>query len=405
MMTTRSTLHITLSFLVLMGGAAAAAEPAPKFEHQTIDTIQIGYGVAIGDVDGDKKDDILLADKKAFVWYRNPGTRKAEWKRFVLAEDLTPRDNVCIAARDIDGDGKVEIAVGAMWNPGETTDAEKSGSVHYLLRPDDPTQKWKPVKLHHEPTVHRMNWVQVEDGKFQLIVLPLHGRGNRGGSGAGVKVLGYVVPEDLSGPWETVLVDDSMHMAHNFEVIEHSRFSGIVVAGKEGLRVARYKNGKWSSSAPPPHIRHAAGEVRALPAKNDETHNYVATIEPMHGNAVVVYSGKGSDSEPQRTVLDESFAQGHAVAVADLLGRGRPQVVAGWRNPNKDKKVGIKMYVPLDDDFSKFETHVVDDNQMACEDLKVADLDGDGRLDIIAAGRATKNLKIYWNVDVVEQAE
>ena len=34
---------------------------------------------------------------------------------------------------------------------------------------------------------------------------------------------------------------------------------------------------------------------------------------------------------------------------------------------------------------------------MAVEDLTVADLNGDGRMDIIAVGRATKNLRIYWN--------
>ncbi|MEZ5301545.1 MAG: VCBS repeat-containing protein [Verrucomicrobiales bacterium] len=34
---------------------------------------------------------------------------------------------------------------------------------------------------------------------------------------------------------------------------------------------------------------------------------------------------------------------------------------------------------------------------MACEDLKLADLNGDGRLDVIAAGRATNNVVIYWN--------
>jgi hypothetical protein len=37
---------------------------------------------------------------------------------------------------------------------------------------------------------------------------------------------------------------------------------------------------------------------------------------------------------------------------------------------------------------------------MACEDLCLADLDGNGKLDIIAAGRATKNLKIYLNQGV-----
>jgi hypothetical protein len=34
---------------------------------------------------------------------------------------------------------------------------------------------------------------------------------------------------------------------------------------------------------------------------------------------------------------------------------------------------------------------------MACEDLQAADLDADGDLDLVAAGRATKNVKIYWN--------
>ncbi|HWL00192.1 MAG TPA: FG-GAP repeat protein, partial [Parapedobacter sp.] len=56
----------------------------PSFEQQTIDEqVSIGYGIAIGDVDGDGKPDILLADKKAFVWYRN-----GDWKRFVMVENL-----------------------------------------------------------------------------------------------------------------------------------------------------------------------------------------------------------------------------------------------------------------------------------------------------------------------------
>jgi hypothetical protein len=57
----------------------------PKFEEQVIDNnISIGYGLALGDVDGDGKPDILLADKKQFVWYRN-----GDWKRFVMVENLT----------------------------------------------------------------------------------------------------------------------------------------------------------------------------------------------------------------------------------------------------------------------------------------------------------------------------
>src|SRR4051812_19254527 len=81
-------------FAIFANASLSAAEvPDPKFRTQTIDDkIQIGYGVAVADVDGDSKPDILLADKKQFAWYRNP-----TWEKFVIAENLTKRDNVCLA--------------------------------------------------------------------------------------------------------------------------------------------------------------------------------------------------------------------------------------------------------------------------------------------------------------------
>ena len=40
---------------------------------------------------------------------------------------------------------------------------------------------------------------------------------------------------------------------------------------------------------------------------------------------------------------------------------------------------------------------MVDEGGMATEDLVVADLNGDKQPDIVASGRATRNVKIYWN--------
>ncbi|MDZ4702107.1 MAG: VCBS repeat-containing protein [Rhodothermales bacterium] len=382
------TFHFSLftSFILLAVGCAAPPPPVPHFEAQTLDAnVAIGYGLSIGDVDGDGRPDILLADKKQYVWYRNPG-----WQRFVLVDSLTARDNVALAARDIDGDGKVEVAVGAMWNPGETSDASQSGSVHYLARPTDPTQPWTPIQLPHEPTVHRMYWVRIGDA-FHLLVAPLHGRGNQAGEGAGVLQIAYTRPTDSTQPWPSTVVDDAMHMTHNVEAVEAGGITDLYIAGKEGVRVATFQNGGWSAGAAPvPGMTYAAGEVRKGQFPNTP---FLATIEPMHGTTVAVTF---QEDPPRRIVLDSTFAEGHALAAADLLGIGRDQVVAGWRNPNAEGKVGIRLYVP-DENGALWTMHVVDDNAMATEDLKVADLDGDGDLDIIAAGRATNNLVVYWN--------
>lgn len=373
----------SLILLQLLASILLYTPPAPRFEAQTIDDkVTIGYGLAIGDVDGDKKPDILLADKKQFVWYRN-----GDWKRFVLVDSLTQHDNVCIAARDIDGDGSVEVAVGAQWNPGETSDAAQSGSVHYLVRPNDPTQLWQPIRLHHEPTVHRMQWVQGPNGQFALVVLPLHGRGNKGGEGAGVRMLAYRIPKDVNSKWAIDTLNNAMHLTHNFDVVPGNAGERIYLAGKEGVQVIDgLKAGKGAGASWPQGTR-GMGEVRV--GKD----GLVAAIEPMHGDELVVYSDAGK----QRTSLDSKIKEGHALAIADLDGDGSEDIVAGWRLPNRDGKVGIKWYQPAKDRQGQWTATWIDDNGMACEDLKVADLNGDGKPDIIASGRATHNLTIYWN--------
>ena len=74
----------------------------------------------------------------------------------------------------------------------------------------------------------------------------------------------------------------------------------------------------------------------------------IATIEPFHGNAVVVNPEGDAPFlwSAGRVVLDESLAEGHALATADFLGLGHDQVIAGWRKPNAENKVGIRLYVP-----------------------------------------------------------
>lgn len=371
--------------LALLGLFNAISDPSPVFKAQIIDAnIAIGYGLAIGDVDGDNMPDILLADKTEFVWYRN-----GDWKRFVMIENLTKSDNVCLAARDIDGDGMVEVAVGAQWNPGETSDAEASGSVHYLMKPKDPTKKWKAIKLHHEPTVHRMHWAKTTTDNYQLVVLPLHGRGNSDGEGEGAKVFAYQMPKDPTQPWELSLIDQTMHLTHNFDIVGAEASDQMYIGGKEGVKVFTYQNKNWTTPDVEAISGHSFGEVRVGHIGDKR---FVTGVEPIHGNELTVYP----PGSKQRIVLTDELKQGHALATADFLNAGVDQIVVGWREANADKETGIKIFVAADAQGIRWNGYWIDKNGMACEDLKVADLNGDGKLDIIAAGRDSHNLKIYW---------
>ena len=415
--------------LALAATAVHAAPPEPKFRAVTIDDkIQIGYGLAIADVDGDGKPDILLADKKQFVWYRNPGAEKsgdpAAWTKYVIAENLTEHDNVCLAAEDIDGDGKCELAVGAEWNPGDTVN---SGAVFYLIPPADRTQKWEPVKFPSvEPTTHRMKWVPLkvrDDATIKnwryhwgLVVVPLHGRENKSGEGVPVKVLLYHPPSDPRSEWKSETIAESMHMTHNFDWNRVADgfvrgLSFLLVAGKEGVSYYMLSDGRVTprsgTSLIPELGGEGVGEVR-INAKDYRTPFLYSTIEPMHGNQLTVYlsvkksgdeGGKENSPKLKRHLLTDKLTEGHALACDDMFGVGSDQIVVGWRGtPGKEGSTfGIHLWTPLDPEGKDWRDSAVDDGGMACEDLVLADLNGDGKLDIIASGRATHNVKIYFN--------
>lgn len=383
-----------LPLLLSASSICAADLPEANFQPQTIDgELSIGYGVAISDVDGDGFPDIVLADSRETRWYRNPGgKREKTWEKHVLTGSLTKNDHVCVAACDTDGDGKAEIAVGAEWNPGDTRD---SGAVFTLAAQEDRASSWEATEQHREPTVHRMHWVKESSSHF-LAVLPLHGCGNENGEGEGIRFLGYRKSASPNEKWNTFLIHHGFHLAHNFQPVSWNAGDtnqSMLVAEKKGVHLIEGSANSWESKQ---LTHHGSGEVQL--GRLPDGRRFIATIEPMHGNQVVIYP-EIDTTFTQRLLVDDTLSQGHALVAGDFLGVGHDQIAAGWRSPGKDGKVGLRLYAPSDKDGQTWKLHAtIDDNQMACEDMKAGDLDGDGKLDLIAAGRSTKNLTIYWNL-------
>lgn len=123
----------------------------------------------------------------------------------------------------------------------------------------------------------------------------------------------------------------------------------------------------------------------------------------MHGNTAAAYvepdGGEGLGLCPQPKVLDGAIKDGHAVAIDDFLGIGSDQVVVGCRAMHpKDipGDPGIKLFLP-NEDGSEWTRQKLSGAEIAVEDIKAGDLNGDGKPEIVAATRQTKNLTIFFN--------
>jgi hypothetical protein len=130
----------------------------------------------------------------------------------------------------------------------------------------------------------------------------------------------------------------------------------------------------------------------------------IATVEPWHGHQIVTYTPPTKKGELwQRQVIDDRLKWGHAVSFADLDGDGSEELIIGVRDDLSmvaGERRGVRIYKALDGQGLKWQRHIVDNGGVAVEDLAVADLDGDGRPDIVAVGRQTGNARIYWNLGV-----
>jgi len=362
--------------------------------------LQVGYAVRTLDLSGDGKPDILIADSKRYLWLENPN-----WQVHVIHE--TPNamnDNVCMAPHDIDGDGKIDLAIGHDWQPNNT---KSGGEIGWLKSPGDPRQRWTYTKIAEEPTTHRMNWGDLnQDGRLELVVLPLKGRNTvaPGFDQTPVRLLSFDIPaKPESEPWPVKVLDESLHVSHNFEIVDmHDEGNtDILTASYEGaIRLAFtkdmqktiYPQGRGHQGIAPAR---GSSEIRLGHLAGGG--NFIATIEPWHGDQVVVYAH--DTTKPLRfmlrNVIDKELKWGHAIACADLDFDTDEEIVVGVRdNGDAPQRCGVRVY---DFNGTEWQRTLIEPGQVAVEDMVVADLDGDGRKDIIAVGRATHNAVIYWN--------
>lgn len=362
--------------------AAPALARTIHFEEHTIATdLRGGYQVVAVDLDHDGKTDLiaLASGMTDLLWFANP-----DWRRHVIASNLHAMINC--APWDFDGDGIPEI--GIAW--GFSMDASKSaGNVGILHHDGDPSRLWKLTDIDRVPASHRLRWADIDgSGKEVLINAPLTGADAKAPDYRGHTPLFYYRP----GEWKRTLISDFEEgVVHGIFVEPSNGRDEFYIASFSGIHNYRFiGDGKWVRT------RIAAGDRQPCPKCGASdiavgkigVGQFLAAIEPWHGNQVVVYREQRGVWKP--SIIDTSILDGHTIATADFDGDGIDEIVVGFRG----KPYGVYLYKF---DGTSWQRQIVDQGGVSAASCAVADLDGDGRPDLACIGSATHNLKWYRN--------
>ena len=371
---------------VSAGASQDGAGTPHRFVTHTIATeLTSGYQPVVVDLNRDGRPDVIGLSTRLdeLAWFENPG-----WQRHVLTTGLNRAIN--LAAEDLDDDGIPELVVAHEFG---TSHEGSLGILSLLTHQGDPTGPWQVREIDRTPTVHRVRWADMEGtGRRVLISAPLVGPAATAPEYRDSVSLYWYQPD----AWSRHVVSESdQGVVHGLMVkpwLDPDR-DAVFTASFAGVHVHQFIDGEWIRSrlaggdpAPWPHSGSSEVEIGRL---GDRT--FMTTIEPWHGDQVVVYREDGGSWA--RQVID-TIDSGHTIVTADFDDDGRHEIVTGDRRDSQS----LYLYAATDSEGAVWSRHVLDDGDMSPSGCAVEDLNGDARIDLVCIGGGTANLKWYENV-------
>jgi len=367
--------------------SAAPAGPVDFTPHDVDADFRGGYSVSVADFNKDGKVDVIANSLQAqeLAWYENPS-----WEKRVIVAEVKQVVNQAMA--DIDGDGYPEVA----FQSGFAMQAANSPGLNWIAKSGgNPRQPWKTEKIDEFPTSHHVVWADLDgDGKKELLNAPLIGEKSVAPTYDQDKAsVFWYSPKD----WKRhVVAADIPGIIHRVRPVtwDSGKREQFLVASFEGIALYRATGSgdamKFEKQLlSPGHVEKAprlgASDVGV---GRQDGKRFFASVEPWHGNEVVVYTEKGG--QWARRVIYDKVTNGHEIAVLDLNGDGRADVVANdnsrvtEQNPKATPGVHV-FFAPEDAATGEWQYRRIED-KAAMNSCVGADMNGDKRPDLVCTG-------------------
>jgi len=363
------------------------------------DNFNRAYQVTASDLNNDGRKDIVAVSDRLVevVWYENP-----YWEKHIITNSSAR--NIDVAPYDINKDGFTDLALASRF---DLHSSEQGGYIHWIENPGlYNTYPWKIHFLDSVPTSHRLRWVDIFGQPQKVLVnLPIVGKGAKSPEfKVPADLLYYEIPANLEeGKWEKTTIGSGLHVAHGVGVerFDQDITEDLLTASFEGVYL--FKSKKRDNKVIWEKTLIGSGDTVSTPKKGSSevdlgylggpNNPFTATIEPWHGDKVVVYTPNGAGVTWSRKVIDDTFNDGHALQCADLNNDGVSEIIAGHRGE------GYNLYLyHYHQENKEWTRHTLDEGSMSAAGVFVFDFDNDGFPDIVAAGSHTNNIVLYKNL-------